>query len=286
MSLSNDILKKIYINRNKMLSKTFNSAHLKLKYDYTSELTLRKIESILENQNSSSKEFIDFEVNKPFYEYYFEVLDDFDSDKIFNLMSSFYSKVEILKDAEKTVADCSSRIGIDQDSQFVYSINGPEQESDTGMLYAAYAHELAHFPQFVRKRNYEFAEYSEVLSMYFEYLMYEKMYPGKGKKIFINNRIKQLYDNKSDFEKDLFYAKHDSILNLPRDNYSFTLADSLSYYEGLDYVLSLIDYSKENNKKKISDIVYRVLFDLSSMKDEAERLKIDPSKCSKILKII
>lgn len=286
MSLSNDILKKIYINRNKMLSKTFNSAHLKLKYDYTSELTLRKIESILENQNSSSKEFIDFEVNKPFYEYYFEVLDDFDSDKIFNLMSSFYSKVEILKDAEKTVADCSSRIGIDQDSQFVYSINGPEQESDTGMLYAAYAHELAHFPQFVRKRNYEFAEYSEVLSMYFEYLMYEKMYPGKGKKIFINNRIKQLYDNKSDFEKDLFYAKHDSILNLPRDNYSFTLADSLSYYEGLDYVLSLIDYSKENNKKEISDIVYRVLFDLSSMKDEAERLKIDPSKCSKILKII
>ena len=286
MSLSKDILKKIYINRNKMLSKTFNSAHLKLKYDYTSELTLRKIESILENQNSSNKEFIDFEVDKPFYEYFFEVLDDFDSDKIFNLLSSFYSKVEILKDSEKTIADCSSRIGIDQDSQFVYSINGPEQENDTGMLYAAYAHELVHFPQFVRKRNYEYAEYTEVLSMYFEYLMYEKMYPGKGKKIFINNRIKQLYDNKSDFEKDLFYAKNDSILKLPRESYSFALADSLSYYEGLDYVLSLIDYSKENDKKKISDVVYRVLFDLSSMKDEAERLKIDPSKCSKILKII
>lgn len=286
MSLNNETLKKIYINREKMLNKTFVGCHFKLKYDYCDDKTLNKIEALLDNQTSSDKKFIDLEVEKPFYEYFFGILDELNSDKIFNLMSEIYFKAELLKDKDKTIEDCYSRVEIDLNNQFVYSINMPDQEKDSGMLYAAYAHELIHLPQIVRKRNYEYLEYSEVLSMYFEYLMYDKISHGNGKKVFLNNRIRQLYNSKDDFQTDLYYAKNDEILNIPRSSYSLTLANCLSYYESLEYVLDLIDYARENEKNKMSDLVYRVLFDKSSMKDEAEDLKIDTSKYSKILKMI
>ena len=286
MAIDNNKIRKMYINRDKMLNKTFEVCHFKLKYDYTSDDTLNKIASLLENQTNRNKELIDLEVEKPFYEYFFEILDELDSDKIFNLMSAFYFKSEILKDRDRTIVDCYSRVDLDKDNNLKYSINLPDQERDSSMLYAAHTHELIHLPQFTRKRHFEYLEYSEVLSMYFEYLMYEKINPGKGKKIFINNRVKQLGYNKDDFESDLYCAKNNKELELDRSKFSLLLADHLSYYEGLEYVLSLIDYSKENSKKKMSDLIYRVLFDESSMKEEAEKLRIDTSKHSKILKFI
>ncbi len=286
MAIERDQLKQYYIYKDRMLDKTFDVCHFKLKYDYGDIKTINKIEALLENQVQDNKKLIDTEVNKPFYEYFFEILDEFDSDKIFNLLSAYYFKSEILKDRDRTIADCSSRIDIDVNNNFKYSIKLPDLEKDSSMLYAAYAHELVHFPQLNRKRNYEYMEYSEVLSMFFEYLMYEKINPGKGKKIFINNRIKQLWDNKYDFENDLFYAKNNHVLELKRDKFALLLASYLSYYEGFEYTLSLIDYTKENNQKKLSDLVYNVLFDESSMKEEAEKLRIDTSKYSKILKII
>lgn len=285
MIYAEDKIKNMYIKNNKKLQQTFDSCHFILKYDYTSDKMLNKIDSLLENQKSSNKEFIDLDVEKPFYEYFFEILDEFDSDKIFNLMSAFYFKTEILKDKNKTIEDCSSRVDLDIDKQFVYSINAPDQEKDTSMLYASYAHELIHFPQLIRKKNYEYYEYSEVLSIFFEYLMYDKISHGKGNKILLNNRIKQLYSNKSDLENDLYYAQNNHVLNLPRDTFSLLLANYISYYDGLEYVLHLIDYYHDN-KKKISDLVYRVLFDESSMKKEAEKLRIDTSSHSRILKII
>lgn len=285
MLLSVDNTRKMYINRDKFLSKTFNGGHFKLKYDYTDDKIINKIESILEAYSSCRKDLINLKVEKPFYEYYFEIIDELDSDKIFNLMSAYYFKTEIEKKKERSIEDISSRITIDDDNQFNFKIFFPEQE-DSGIAYAAYIHELIHFPQLLRKRNYEYLEYSEALSMYFEYLMYEKISKGKGKKIFLNNRIRQLYNEKDDVENDLFFAKNNHMLGISRDIFSLILADHFSYYESLELALNMIDYSRENDKKKISDLVYRVLFDESSMKKEAENLKIDTSKCSKVLKLL
>ena len=285
MTLSVEKTKRMYINRDKFLSKTFNGGHFKLKYDYTDNKTLNKIESLLEAQSSCSKELIDLETSKPFYEYFFEIFDELNSDKIFNLMSAYYFKTDMEKDKDRNIEDVSSRITIDNDNQFNFKVFMPDQEQ-TAMFDASYIHELVHFPQLMRKRNYEYMEYSEALSMYFEYLMYDKISKGKGKKIFLNNRIKQLYDKKEDVESDLFYAKNNHMLGISRDTFSLTLAEHLSYYESLEYALNLIDYARENDKKKISDLVYRVLFDESSMKKEVENMKIDTSKCSKILKLL
>lgn len=281
-----DKIKKIYINKDIILSKTFESSHFKLKYDYTSKEVLNKLDALIENQTSKNKKLIDLEVDRPFYEYFFEILDELDSDKIFNLLSSYYFKAEMKKNKDLSIEDCSSRIERDLNNEYTFMINVPDQEKDSGMLYAAHIHELIHFPQLIRKKNYEYLEYSEVLSMYFEYLMYEKISKGKGKKIFLNNRVKQLYDFKEDFQTDLYYAKNSEKINLPKNTFSLTLANYMSYYEGLEFVLELIDLYDENKKKIISDMIYKVLFDQSSLMKEANNLKIESSKYSKILKII
>ena len=273
MAIDNEKLKKFYINRNHFLSRTFNNCHFELKYDYTSNKTLENIDYLLKKQGNCDKELIDFEV-------------DFDNEKIIDLMSAFYFKTEILKDKERTIKDCYSNIFLGKDNNFKCSINSPDQEKDTCMLYASFAHELVHFPQLLRSRNGEYLEYSEVLSRFFEYLMYEKISNGKEDKLFLNNRIVQLSDIQSDFEDDLYYAKNDNLLGLPRDNYSIILASSLSYYESLEYVLQLIEYYKNNDKQKISDLVYRVLIDESSMKNEAANLNIDTNNYPKLTKLL
>ena len=286
MAIDNEKLVKFYLKRSKFLNNTFNNCKFKLKYDYSSTKTLDRIYSLLDFHNNNKKQLIDFEVDQPFHEYFFDVINDFNNKKLFDLMSIYFFKTEILKDKDKTIEDCYSVIHPEKDNDFKYLISMPDQEKDTAMLYASYAHELIHFPQLLRRKNYEFMEYSEVLSMFFEYLMYEKMSNGKGKEIFINNRIVQLNDNRNDLETDLYYAKNNDILGLPRETYSIILADYLSYYDGLEFVLNLIDYDDVNDKKKISDLLSRVLFDKSSMKNESENLEIETSGYSKILKLI
>ena len=285
MAIDNEKLKKFYINRNIFLSKTFNNCHFELKYDYTLDNTIENIDKLLKIKEKSDRKIIDFEVDKPFHEFFFEILDELDNEKIIDLMSAYYFKTIILKDKERTIKDSYSTIYYEKDNNFNYSINSPDQEKDTSMLYASYAHELIHFPQLLRNRNYEYMEYSEALSIFFEYLMYEKMSNGNGEIILSNNRVVQLYDNIVDFKTDLFYAKNNYLLGLPRDSFSICLADYLSYYESLEYVLQLIEYYKKN-KEKTSDLIYRVLFDESSMKNEAEKLGIETKNYPKLVKTL
>ena len=284
--LTPDKIREMYINRNKLKQKTFQNGHFKLKYDYTANETLNRLAARYENQHFNNRDYMDMGVKRPFCDTFLEILDSFDSDKIFNLLSRIYCSTEIVSKPNLFIEDMITDIEVNRDTnELRYRIIGPEQEKDTAMLYASYAHELLHIPQLLRKRYYEYYEYSEVLSMYFEYLVYDKISHGNGKKMFLNNRIKQLNMNKSDYEDDLSIAKNNHLLEADRDLFSLQLAEDVSYYEGLEYALALIDYTNEHGKKKMGDIIYRVLYDQSSMKDEAEKLKIDTSKCSRLLKM-
>ena len=282
MAIDKEKLKLYYINKDKLLKRTYDFCGFVLKRDYTDDKIIDKISNLLSHKIPSNYQLIDQKEKKPFVENYFNVLYDFDNEKLYDLMTMYYLKTNVLKDKNITIEDCIGGIRFGENNEEIYSINSPDQD-DTSLLYASYIHELFHFPQLIQRKNKECYEYSEVVSMYFEYLMYEELFPNMGLNVFVNNRLYHLEDLRLDFIDDVIARRNYEYFNLPKETFSILLGSYMSYYEGIEYVLNLIELNK-NDPKEVKKMITRILFDNSSCKKEAEKHNIETSSFSKLIK--
>jgi hypothetical protein len=145
-------------------------------------------------------------------------------------------------------------------------------------------HELSHFSMIYGACS-DYYEYSEALSMFFEYMMLEECNKGKGYEDFINNRLSLLRSTFSDISGDLYFAMNPNYLGIGCKNYSYPLASNISYPESFEYVLNLIDRRKEDKEyvdSKLGLLLYRKI----SLDSVAKDLDFDTSKHEKVRKLI
>lgn len=282
MALDKEKIRINYLNRNALLKRTFDCCGFTLKYDYTDDKNIDKFARIVSHKIPSNYQLFDQKEETPFVEHYLSVLYEFGNEKLYDLMTMYYLKTNVLKDKNKTIEDCRGGISKNENNENIYSINGPDQDN-TSLLYASYIHELFHFPQLIQRNNKEYYEYSEVISMYFEYLMYEELFPNMGYSVFVNNRLSLLDDLRNDFCDDIITRRNYEFFKIPKETFSILLADYASYYEGIEYVLNLIELNK-SDPKEVKNMIARVLFDRSSCKIEAEKHGINTLGCNKLIK--
>ena len=269
-----------------MLKRTYDFLGYKLKYNYCDKEFLNEMKKYasIPIPDDFQVSYIDVQYN--FYDCFLNILNDFNNEELMELFKNLYSKTNIVDDSNLDINECRSFIIPSNDNSYNYLINIPKDYSQTNILYAALAHEFAHFFTMVNNQNQELYEYSEVLSIFFEYLMYEYITPFFGYQFFVNNRLAALKNNFSDLKDDLRYANNPHYLDIPSDMYSLPLADAISYSDGLEYVLLLIDKMNCDNKKDVYNSMAKVALGLSTFSQEAKRFDIDTSSYNNIKKLI
>ena len=245
-----------FLSQDQFLKKTFNACNYKLKYDYTNDYFLKKVDSLVSNKVPNKYHYICHNVDSSFLDCFSEILDDINDEELLNYLSLIFTNTDICKDNDIDYDDIESKIIKDNYGNLEFKVIIPNAESDSNVLYAALIHELIHFPQLISESE-KIYENSEVLSMYFEYLMYEKLVPGYGLDIFINNRLISLKNVFKILKSDLYYAINPDILNIKNDKYSLVLASYISYIEGIEQTLNLIE-NKIQGKNLSSVLLNRI----------------------------
>ena len=278
-------LRDYFIQYDKNVISDFVKEYYKLKYDYSSPLTIAMLEDLINCDFSNFNDIVVKDTDKPFKDYFLSVNKDLKDERVYNHFLSVLSSAKIIKREGYDFENTRARITMNDDRSNSLTIEIPSK-SDSNLLYAALMHEYTHLFMFTKNKNRQVDcyEYSEVPSMYLEYLMYKKMDPENGLSDFINNRIISIKSSLMDCEEDLLYAKNPNYLMLPTDIYNAPLSSELSIPEGLEYVLNLID--REEELKGCSyDLIAKVLLGVSTCEKEAKILDIDTSKFKKIKKL-
>lgn len=267
-----------------MLKNLYNAGNYKLKYDYTDKKVLGSIQDLASLEIPYFYEQFYTKVNYPFLDYLSVVLSSFDNEELINFFASIYLKTKVIYDKNLDIDDCKASMSIGKNGNLTFSVHLPELDHNTNTLYAAFIHELAHFSMMLGNSKKDYYEYSEVPSMFFEYLMYEGITPSYGYSFFVNNRMSSLKNGLSDIKSDLVFAENPGFLCLSQDVYQLPLASAISYPEGVEYVLNLIDLMK-SNEKDVYKSISKIILGESTCREEAKRLDIDTSKYKKIKKL-
>lgn len=274
-----------YDSYNKYLKKCVEALGYKLKYDYKDKEFLMKLRDIMCTQVPLEYQKNQFMVDEPFSHYLYKVIFDFDSDIVIDFFSRALSMVQIIEDPSLDLEDCKSGFYKDlKNDRLEYKISIPKSDFPSNLLYTAMMHELSHFNMIYAKQG-DFYEYSEVLSMFFEYLMHEAINEGKGYDDFINCRMEMFKNMNQDGKEDINYALNPSLLKLEKSIYAYPLATSVSYIEGLEYVLNLLDRRAED-RSLVDEVINRVLLGEMNFKDVSCILDIDSSKYDKVNKLL
>lgn len=160
--------------------------------------------------------------------------------------------------------------------QNVYITNKKMHDMD----FIACCHEFGHIPYLQKGANGDYFEYSEILSIFFEYLACLYLYKQDAYNIFLNQRLKISKDEANSYlelcSEDCFENKYHYYFleDLKRDN--------LKYILSLDYALKLIDFYN-NNIEEIKNLIDSIICGFSSFKLEKDRLGIDDN-CNTLIK--
>ncbi len=274
-----------YISYNNYLKKSAVALGSILKYDYKDKEFLKKLKDIICAAIPIEYQKEQFLVNRPFSYYLSKVIFDFNSDIVIEYFGRVLSVVQIVdKDPDLELEDCIGRFYKDSNDMLEYKIFIPKTDFPSNLLYTAMMHELSHFYMIYAKQE-DFYEYSEVLSMFFEFLMHKAINEEKGYNDFINCRMEMLGNMNRDGKDDINYALNPSILKLQRSTYAYPLATSVSYIEGLEYVLKLLD-RREEDRPLVDEVINRVLLGEMNFRDVASILDIDSSNYDKINKLL
>lgn len=274
-----------YDSYNKYLKKCAEALGSKLKYDYKDKEFLMKLRDIMSTQVPLEYKKNQFLVNEPFSYYLSKVIFDFDSDIVVEFFGRALSMVQIIEDPSLDLEDCKSSFYKDlKNGRLEYKISIPKSDFPSNLLYTAMMHELGHFNMIYAKQG-DFYEYSEVLSMFFECLMHEAINEGKGYNDFINCRMEMLKNMNPDGKIDVNYALNPSLLKLEKSVYAYPLATSVSYIEGLEYVLNLLD-RRDEDRSLVDEVINRVLLGEMNFNDVSCILDIDSSKYDKVNKLL
>ncbi len=271
-----------YISYNKLKEEALHKTNLKLKYDYCRLDTLEKIQDFSLITIPSRYRKSEEEVESTFVDYLGQVIDEMDTEKVLYFFENVL-EISNLRYLNIDMDECRSRI-ISENGEIRYDIILPKREKNTDLLSAATAHELAHFSLFLGKNNIDICEYSEALSIFFEYMMYKAIDKKRGKDKFISNRMCLIGENIRDLEIDIMYATNPNYLGIDSKNYTYALASNLTYIESFEYVLELINRRREN-RKLVDEHIGKMLIGEETLEKVAKKMDINVDSYKNIYKL-
>ena len=276
-------LQKYYSYYSDFLKKTVDSVGYILKYNYDNPKVLQKIYE-LSNINIP----FDYKLklkkeDKDFILCLSTMLSQFDNDMIGNFFETVFPLTSFVFDESLSIEDSKATI-IKDNEEFSFTITLPKNIGDSNLSYSSIAHELTHFSMIYGNIK-DYYEYSEALSMFFEYMMYEVCNKGEGYNDFVNNRLALLKNCFSLMKDDLYFAMNPHYLGISRKNYELPLASQMSYPESLEYTLNLIDRRSED-KEYVDDQIAKLLYREKSLESVSKSLDFDTSEHNKILSLV
>ena len=278
-------LRNFFIAYTNTYGNNIREGNYSLKYDYSSRETLQMIDSLIRTDRPKEYKLIERPTEYTFIDNLSKVLVDMDNDKVNDFFCNIVSFAKQEKESGLDVTDCRARI-IQDENGLRFIIKVPDRNYETDFLHAAIAHEFAHFSLFLGKNRSDTYEYSEALSMFFEYMMYCSA-NGKelGNSRFENNRIYMLDDTFEDIKEDLFYALHPECLGIDPKYYKVPLAANLAYPESFEFTLQLIE-RREEDKKYVDDYIGSLLLGSASVEEMAYDLDIETKNYPKLTKLL
>jgi hypothetical protein len=277
-----DFLQRYYSYYSDFLSKTIMSVGYILKYNYNNPKVLQKIYELTNTKIPFDYSVTSKEENRDFVTCLCELLSTIDNDMIGDFFEKLYPETTFIYDENLTIEDSKATI-IKDGEDFSFTIKLPKIDQETNLSFASKMHELAHFSMIYGDVK-DYYEYSEALSMFFEFLMYEICDDKEGYKDFISNRMALLRNSFSGIRDDLYFAMNPHYLGISKKKYELPLASQMSYPESLEYALNLIDRRDEDKEyvyKQIAELLYRT----KTLDSVAKTLDIDTSKYEKILSL-
>lgn len=281
----NEIMQKHYASYSDYLKKYADVMGSRLKYDYKDKKILKSLRNIICSPAFEQYKAEEFIVNMPFIDYLSKLIYDFDSDVVYDYFERALSCVQIIEDETLEFDDCKSSFEFNLDNNTAsYKVHIPKYDFSTNYLYTVLAHELGHYNMIFAKRN-DFYEYCEVLAMFFEFLMHRAIDEENGYDNFVNFRMNLFNRLKKDSEEDLNYALNPSILKIDRNIYCYPIAASISYLEGFEYVLSLLE-RRDEDRALVDESINRVILGEMNFIDVSNILDIDSSKYENLKKLM
>ena len=285
MSCSREKLIKFYLSYDKRVNNEYINSIYRKKYDYTSSEVLADLRKLVDLRFPYYDEYEIRDVKGTFVDYLVRVLDKFKDDRVYNNFVNVAHNTNVITLPNLDYDESRAFIQADKKGNISLNIALPDAD-DSSLLHAIKMHELGHLFIFScnPNRKVDLYEYSEVPSMFLEYLMYSSVDPENGLDDFITNRTVSINDALVDLDDDLFYAENPNLLMIPERIYGTRLSSSISMIEGIDYTLNLIEREKEL-KGCATDAISRVLLGESTCEEEARKLDIDTSKLKKVKKL-
>ncbi len=154
--------------------------------------------------------------------------------------------------------------------------------------FITYCHEMGHVPQIAYGR-YDYLEYDEVLSLFFEYLACLYLRPENGERLFLEltkQRCKEFSRN------HMFFEDYTTTKKMNRaEEYSYEVykeakkIDNYKYIKSLDITLQLIDIYK-NDRKRFKREIDQYVAGYKRIKDIVKDLDIETKTCRTLIKSV
>lgn len=257
---------------------------LYLKNDYSNKEYLMKLKELCNLIQGINPYFSYSKVHESFSDDLIKILKMMNDDRIISFFQNAINGSSIDYCDDLYVGETKALLVNEKESSnSKLHILFPTTNLNTNISYSALIHELVHY-SLVKPHVKEAMEYSEVLSMFFEYLMYMNT-SDAGDQYFYNNRLVSLCNDKTCFNEDLNFALDEDILGISPEYYEGALSSSATYYDSLEYALQLIERNGED-KKLVMDSIGKILQGESSCDIESKKLDIDTSSYKELKKII
>ncbi len=266
-------LSNFYISFTNVRKKELVDSGLVLKHDYLSSETLHMIRTLANIDIPQRFYMVEHQTFNSFFDNLCDILTLMDNDRVNDFFSLVLPIVKTNRIPNLNLLDCRARI-IQNGEDIHFAINIPDRGFESDALHAAIIHELCHFSLFLGKDRTDIFEYSEALSMFFEYMMYSTINHEKGKEKFIRNRVSMLKDGFEDLRQDILYASNPDLLGIDRNYYKLPLAFNLAYPESLEFVLQLLE-RREVDKKYVDEYIGRILLGQETMDSLGYDLEIE-----------
>ena len=273
---------KYFINFSNMKKKTFDAINYKLKYDYEDQEFLKSILDFSETSVPNTGEVNNRE-DRSFVECLSHLLSEFDDERALHFFINVCSCTNINEIKDMLMEDSSSRI-IKNGNTVSMEMYVPKTEFTSDNLYSVITHEMTHFSMILGNCR-DYYEYSEALSIFFEYLMFKTCNEKEGYDNFVYNRLPYLKSNFEDLNDDLFFAMNPQFLGIDESIDTLPLASNLTYPESFEYALNLIDRRNED-KKTVDKEIVKLLYREKTLQDVAATLDFDTKGYAKTLKLL
>jgi hypothetical protein len=170
-----------------------------------------------------------------------------------------------------------AEIAGDSKKQSIYITKKPFKDVD----FIAFSHELGHVPYLINGAKGDYFEYSEVLSIFLEYLACINLYEDKAKEFFLRIRMLIAKDEAKSYLYD--YNESSNIDNYQYIHFANMKRNNIKYIYSLEYVLYLIEMF-QTDKKELNKIIDSIICESSTFKKYEKDLGFDISSCKRLIK--